>query len=188
MAIKSGEKKLTARQQAAKVREWTGWTREQYNKQYDILRNRVRAYERATGKTKGSINVADLLAREERRKYFNARIGGEGQKQSFLYQAVMTAPSTSSGRALSRASSERLQAAGFDYLFKRYEGILERSRIGQDIMLEFSISESLGNGTPAELERIIEKHLREFDAERRNIAAFNRGNPDPARRMYFHST
>lgn len=129
MAIQKGGVTLTARQQKRYVQELTGWSTEQYNKEYDKLRNRVRAYERATGAPKGRYNVADLLARNARGEYFAKREGREYTPTN-LYSAVQAAPSISSGRELSEAQTARITGAAREALNKQYAGFLKHSIYG----------------------------------------------------------
>lgn len=107
MAISLRGKRLTSSEQKQHVLKITGWTSEKYNKEYDKLRNRVRNYESATGAERGSINVADLLARNAVGNVYAAR-AGETYQPTALYRAVMTAPSSSTTAIEQRAKKERL--------------------------------------------------------------------------------
>lgn len=129
MAIKRGGVTLTARQQKRYVQELTGWSTEEYNKEYDKLRNRTRAYERATGAPKGKYNVADLLARNVRGEYYARREGREYTPTN-LYSAIQAAPSISSGRRPSEASQARIASAAREALNKQYAGFLKHSIYG----------------------------------------------------------
>ena len=154
MAIRFGKRTLTAREQAAKVREWAGWSKEEYRKQRDILYNRARAYEKATGIKKGTINVPDLLAREVRRQYF-ARYYGEDSQPTHLYQAVMQAPAQSSGRAVSRAAASRVRQTAEAALRRQFRGLLRNSKYAADIQREYDNLVISGEYTVAKFEDLL---------------------------------
>lgn len=187
MAIKSGGKVLSARAQAAKVREWSGWSRKEYQKQYDILRNKTRAYERATGAARGSINVADLLAREVRGRYYS-KFYGEEYKSTAQFEAIQAAPSTSSGRALSVAATERVQTAAYNSVERQFAGVIGKSKYADDISREVADARDNGTLTPQKYRDIVEKYARALGTEKAEIAKMNKANPDPASRVFFHST
>lgn len=86
---------LSSRQIKSRVRAVTGWTNEQYNKQYDILRNKARNYEKLTG-TKVETPVNELLFRETLAK---ARYG-EDYSASRLLTAIRSTTSQSTGQKI----------------------------------------------------------------------------------------
>lgn len=176
MAIKSNGRALTAREQAAKVREWTGWTRAQYQKQYDILRNRTRAFERATGRERGSINVADVLARDARSRYF-ARYYGERYNPTNLYQAITAAPSTSSGRAISETTRARVEAAAVEATRRQFAGFLQNSMFAAPAERMADRLRSAGTFTAAKYERILRRYAQLSTAAREAGEASNVARP-----------
>ena len=96
---------LTAREVKSYVMKERGWTSEQYNKEYDKLRNRLRAYEafqRQSGVEVETQSPASLLYFESRAR---KREGAEYQPTLEL-QRVKSFPSVSSGKAL-RSMLER---------------------------------------------------------------------------------
>src|SRR5699024_5175106 len=118
---------LTPREQAAYVRKITGGTPAEYKRQRDLLYNRVRNYERATGAAKGTYNVSDLLARRERGRFY-ARQTGQEYVPSALLQAIESAPASSSGRALTATAKQRVDAAQYDLADRLMGGIINRSK------------------------------------------------------------
>ena len=97
---------LTARDVKTYVMKERGWTSEQYNKEYDKLRNRLRAYEgfqRQSGVSVESQSPASILYFESRAR---KREGAEYQ-QSLELQRIKSFPSISSGKALGRALERR---------------------------------------------------------------------------------
>lgn len=188
MAIKRGGRTLTAREQAAEVRKLTGWTRQEYQKQYDVLRNRVRAYERGTGVTKEDkrINVSDLLAANAKRMFF-AKYYGEEYKPTALYKAVMQAPSVSSGKKISSKAQARIEQAAETRIEDQFGGLIKNSKFSDDIKKEVEELRKSGNYTPQEHLKIIEKHAKELDNQRKNIKEYNAKLDDPFKRIYFKS-
>lgn len=67
---------LTNKQIKARIIELTGWTPEQYNKQYDIFRNRTRNYEKITGLPRGTIAANEELYRIINKDAYAQRAGG----------------------------------------------------------------------------------------------------------------
>lgn len=152
MAIQHKKKTLTARQQAAKVREWTGWSVQQYQKEYDKLRNRVRNYERINGYKSGTINAADLLARNARAQFYAPRYG-EQAKATQLYQAVMSTTSQSTGKKISAKTAAKARVAALNAISERYHGLLEKSNIVQKAVADLQANNP--NYTAAEYEAAI---------------------------------
>ena len=113
MAIKRMGKTLSAREQKKQVMEWTGWTSEEYQRQYDILRNRVRAYQKITGSERKR-NVADILAREARRRFYSAG-RSTPLARSGEAEIIFSTPSISSGKRgrVAAPTSERINIENF---------------------------------------------------------------------------
>lgn len=99
---------MTLKQRTMKL---TGWTSEQYNKEYDKLRNRTRAYERAIGSSQKR-NVSQIL-------YYTQKAQKTGSRISTERQAIMSTPSISTGKTLSKRAITQIQTTEF----KRYEGL-----------------------------------------------------------------
>lgn len=96
---------LTAREVKSYVMKERGWTSEQYNKEYDKLRNRLRAYEafqRQSGVEVETQSPASLMYFESRAR---KREGAEYQPTLEL-QRIKSFPSVSSGKTL-RSTLER---------------------------------------------------------------------------------
>lgn len=97
---------LTAREIKSYVMKERGWTSDQYSKEYDKLRNRLRAYEafqRQSGVSVEAQSPASILYFESRAR---RREGAEYQP-SLELQRIKTFPSISSGKALGRALERR---------------------------------------------------------------------------------
>lgn len=184
MAIIRRGKRLSAREQKAQTMAWTGWSPEQYQREYDRLRNRARNYERSTGAAR--INVADVLAREARRKYYAAR--GADVKQSALYSAIMSAPSSSTGRPLSNAAKHRIDAARGEQARVEFRGVIEKSKYKDRIAEEVAARVAAGTPEGEALYAAARSAADDLEAERKNAALVNMGIDDPFSRIFFQST
>lgn len=107
---------LTAREIKSYVMKERGWTSDQYSKEYDKLRNRLRAYE--AFQRQSDVNVetqspASILYFESRAR---KREGAEYQP-SLELQRIKSFPSISSGKALGRALERRSETFA-----RRYRG------------------------------------------------------------------
>lgn len=97
---------LTAREIKSYVMKERGWTSDQYSKEYDKLRNRLRAYEAfqlQSGVSVEAQSPASILYFESRAR---RREGAEYQP-SLELQRIKSFPSISSGKALGRALERR---------------------------------------------------------------------------------
>ena len=91
-----------------------GWTSDQYSKEYDKLRNRLRAYEafqRQSGVSAEAQSPASILYFESRAR---KREGAEYQ-QSLELQRIKSFPSISSGKALGSALERRSETFAHRY-------------------------------------------------------------------------
>lgn len=120
---------LNARQVKSFIMKVNGWTSEQYRKQYDIFKNKVRAYEgyqRAKGQTIQTQSVAGLLYKEARAK----KREGANYKPSIKMQRIRSFTSISSGKALQKAlkSKRYLKAREENYeqgTLKQFKGLID---------------------------------------------------------------
>ena len=97
---------LTAREIKSYVMKERGWTSDQYNKEYDKLRNRLRAYEafqRQSGVSVEAQSPASILYFESRPRPHE----GAEYQSSLELQRIKSFPSISSGKALGRALERR---------------------------------------------------------------------------------
>lgn len=105
---------LTAREIKSYVMKERGWTSDQYSKEYDKLRNRLRAYEafqRQSGLSVEAQSPASILYFESRAR---RREGAEYQT-SLELQRIKSFPSISSGKALGKALERRSETFGRIY-------------------------------------------------------------------------
>ena len=187
MAIRRNGRELSPREQAKYVREITGWTPAEYKRQRDILYNRTRNYERAIGKPKGTYNVSDLLARRERGKYYARRTGQE-YVPSVLLQAIEAASAASSGRALTDAAKQRIDAAQYDLADRLMGGIINKSKYSAQFSAEIAAMRDKGELTGQKYYETAEKYARKNEEERNAVAAANANIVDPWDAVFFTST
>lgn len=187
MAIRRNGRELSPREQAKYVRDITGWTPAEYKRQRDILYNRKRNYERAIGKPKGTYNVSDLLARRERGKYYARRTGQE-YVPSALLQAIESAPASSSGRALTAAAKQRIDAAQYDLAARLMGGIINKSKYSAQFADEIAAMRAKGELTGEKYYQVAEKYAKKIEEERAAVAAANANIVDPWDAVFFSST
>ena len=187
MAIRRNGRTMTPREQAAYVREITGWTPAEYKRQRDILYNRTRNHERAIGKPKGTYNVSDLLARRERGKYYARRTGQE-YVPSALLQAIESAPASSSGRELTDAAKQRIDRAQYDLADRLMGGVINKSKYSAQFAAEIADLRDKGELTGEKYYQTAEKYARKLEEERKAIAAANANIVDPWDALFFTST
>lgn len=108
--IKGEKVELTARQVKADIMQIRGWTSEEYQRQYDITRNRLRAYEgflRQKGEFVRPESPAAFLFKEAKaiQRY------GADYTPSQRTAAVRATTSVSSGKALTKLLTSKSKAA-----------------------------------------------------------------------------
>lgn len=187
MAIRRDGRELSPREQAKYVRDITGWTPSEYKRQRDLLYNRVRNYERATGAPKGTYDVSDLLARRERGKYY-ARKSGQEYKSTALMGAIESAPATSVGRKLTDAAKQRIDAAKYDLADRLMGGIINKSKYSAQFAAEIAAMRDKGELTGQKYYETAEKYARKIEEERNAVAAANANIVDPWDAVFFTST
>lgn len=124
--------KMTNREVKAYIMKQNRWTSEQYNKQYDILRNKLRsyeAYEKASGVSVKQQSVQSLLFKEAKAKQ---RLGKE-YSPSIKMQRIRSFTSVSSGRAGQRALQGQIymqrRATTFeDATYRQFKGLVESNK------------------------------------------------------------
>lgn len=124
--------KMTSREVKAYIMKVNGWTTEQYNKQYDILRNKVRsyeAYERASGRTTQAQSVQGLLFKEAKAK---KRMGAD-YTPSIKMQRIKSFTSVSSGKAGQKALTgtryrQRRAKTYEDATYKQFKGLIDNNK------------------------------------------------------------
>ena len=128
--IKNGQKiKMTSREVKQYIMKQNKWTSDQYNKQYDILRNKLRAYEsyeRASGKKVQTQSVQSLLYKEAKAK----KREGVNYKPSIKMQRIRSFTSVSSGKkgreALTHERYRARRTATYeDATYKQFGGFIE---------------------------------------------------------------
>ena len=119
---------MTSKEVKAYIMKVNGWTSEQYNKQYDIMRNKVRAYEAYERSNKRQVktqSVQGLLFKEAKEK---KRYGSDYQP-SIKMQRLRSFTSVSSGKAGQKALTgkkykSRRQAIYEDATYKQFKALI----------------------------------------------------------------
>lgn len=127
---------MTSREVKAYVMKQNGWTSEQYRKQYDILKNKTRAYEsyrRSQGIKEQPQNIVKMLYTEAKAKAHY----GEDYKPSEKMQQIksFSAYSISKGRQLATQEGyQQRQSQRYEqYVSKRFEGFIRDNAGAQRI-------------------------------------------------------
>lgn len=127
---------MTSREVKAYVMKQNGWTSDQYRKQYDILKNKVRAYEsfrRSQGIKEQPQNIVKMLYTEAKAK---ARYGDEYKPSEKLQQIKkFSAYSITKGRQLAQQEKyQQRESAKYEaYVSKRFEGFIRDNAGAQRI-------------------------------------------------------
>lgn len=126
--VKGQRVAMTNKEVKSYIMKVNGWTTDQYNKQYDILRNKLRAYEsyeKASGRKISSQSARDLLFKEAKTKQ---RMGAN-YTPSIKMQRIKQFTSVSSGKAGQRALQgkvymERRTRIYNDATYKQFKGLI----------------------------------------------------------------
>ena len=129
--VKGQRVKMTNKEVKAYIMKQNKWTSDQYNKQYDILRNKLRsyeAYEKASGRDIKAQSVQGLLFKEAKAK---KRLGSE-YKPSIKMQRIRQFTSVSSGKKGQKSLQgkkymERRAATYEDATYKQFKGLIENN-------------------------------------------------------------
>lgn len=135
--VKGQRVEMSSREVKAYIMKQNGWTSSQYDKQYDIFKNKLRAYEnyeRAHGVTSQRQSPAQLLYKEAKAK---AREGGD-YKPSIKMQRIRSFTSVSSGKAGQKAlQGQRYQARRAklyeEATSKQFKGLIDNNPTAKEI-------------------------------------------------------
>lgn len=123
------------------IQNLTGWTTEQYNKQYDIFRNKVRNAERQLGRSKS--NVAQQF-------FYTLKTQKTGGTLSKFRQFIVASTSQSTGKTtISPKAATRIN----EYIFNKFGGLLETSDKAKQILSD-------PNMTPSQKAGALERYAR----------------------------
>ena len=161
--LRSG-RALTAREIKASVMAARGWTSEQYQKQYDILRNKTRNYEKLTGQPAGSIKVNELLYTQTKaqKRY------GANYRPSKQLEAIQATPSASTGKFSAATASRAVISKQERILKSQVLGFTSRSTEGAEILRAYERQKS--GYYDAEIERLADEFAEAIDAGEVDLA------------------
>lgn len=128
---------VTNREVKAYIMKQNGWTSSQYKKQYDIFKNKLRAYEnfeRASGKKVTNQSPVEVLFKEAKAK---AR-EGVNYTPSIKMQRIRSFTSVSSGKAGQKALQGRLYMSRRtqlyeDATYKQFKGLIDNNKMAKKI-------------------------------------------------------
>ena len=135
--VRGGRVEMSSREVKQYIMKQNNWTSQQYNKKYDIFKNKIRAYEnyeRAHGVTKQRQSPAQLLFKEAKAK---AREGSD-YKPSIKMERIKRFTSVSSGRAGQKALQGKLYQARRASLYKeatskQFKGLIDNNAKAKEI-------------------------------------------------------
>ena len=135
--VKDGRVELSTREVKQYVMKVNGWTSDEYNKKYDIFKNKLRAYEnyeRAHGVVKQRQSPMQLLYKEAKAKVRD----GRDYKPSIKMQRIKSFTSVSSGKAGQRALQGQRYVARRARLYeeattKQFKGLIESNAKAKEI-------------------------------------------------------
>ena len=162
--IKSG-KTLSAREIKAAVMKAKGWTSERYQKEYDVLRNKTRNYERITGIESGSIKVNELLYTQTK----SQQRYGSAYRPSRQLQAIQATPSTGTAVVRQKGVSARVLNTQERILKAQFAGFTAKSTEGARVLQLYEMNKA---GTlDAEIDRVADELMEAVDAGEYDLAA-----------------
>ena len=135
--VKGARVEMTSREVKQYIMQQNGWTSQQYDRQYDIFKNKLRAYEnyeRMHGGTAQRQSPTQLLFKEAKAK---AREGAD-YTPSIKMQRIRSFTSVSSGKAGQRALQGRLYQRRRNALYeeattRQFKGLIENNAKAKEI-------------------------------------------------------
>ena len=162
-----GNKELTASEVKSFIMQQRGWTSQEYQKEYDKLRNRVRnleSYQRAQGVSVPKQNVSAILYREAKAmKTYGARY-----TPSQEIERLRSFTSVSTGRFKASVVSERLTQSQKTYVEARFAGLMSANSAAHEIY------ERLRN-EPAKAEKALTEFANRIHAKPSGVGAIPSG-------------
>ena len=173
---------MTQREVKQYIMRVNGWNETQYRKQYDIFKNKLRAYEaiQAQSKPVKPQSVVDVLYREAKAK---ARYGADYTPSQKMREIQATkAYSISKGRRMARQEEylQRERERYMGYVKSRFGGLIEFARSdvetnGDGAMeVSKSIMEMVSKiSNPVKLEQALSDLANEWEKSRRSAGIVN---------------
>ena len=135
--VKGARVEMSSREVKQYIMKQNGWTSQQYDRQYDIFKNKLRAYEnyeRMHGRTAQRQSPTQLLFKEAKAKASE----GADYTPSIKMQRIRSFTSVSSGKAGQRALQGRLYQRRRSALYeeattKQFNGLIENNAKAREI-------------------------------------------------------
>lgn len=157
-------KRLTDRQIKSQIQELTGWSTSEYQKKYDIIRNRLRNYQKVTGTHKEE-RVNEFIYKVERakKKYGKDYIPSDYVSSVLGFTASSTGKVSESDTGVSGVSAKRLKELS-KVEFRRHEGLIAVSKTAHGIVADYEA----GKISLSEAEKRLKAYGDTLNAQRKN--------------------
>lgn len=159
-------KRLTDRQIKIQIQEITGWSTSEYQKKYDIIRNRLRNYQKVTGTHKEE-RVNEFIYKMERAK----KKYGKDYIPSDYVSSVLGFSATSTGRVSINEAAAEVRGVSEGRIrklskneFRRFEGLIAVSHTAQQIIADYESKKI----SILEAEKLLKSYGDTLNAQRKN--------------------
>lgn len=175
--IETRTEELTTREIKAYIKKVNNWTDDEYRKNYDIFKNKLRAYEsfqQAQGRKDVKVqSVAEVLYKQARAKQRE----GEDYSPSLEMQRIesFSAVSITKGRQLTKNDSyiKRREETYKQYTEKQFEGFLQKNDGAKALKEKL---EQAGS-TPVQIERALSEYANKNYAKRDKKGKYTQTSP-----------
>ena len=163
---KGETKKLSPKAVRAKIMEVNNWSVEEYRKNYDIFKNKLRNYEAyqeaITGKPVQRQSVAELLYRQAKSKERYGKYYEESMKMKQI-KSFSAVSMSQSRKQVQRASyREKITGRYTNYVVnERFEGFIKKNEGAQKIVDAFTKNGKIEN--PVGLEQALSDYADKVD-------------------------
>lgn len=165
-------KTLTSSQIKASIKSVTGWSDREYKKQYDLIRNKLRNYQKITGNLAGETPQEFLYKTTHTRARY-----GKNYVPSGIVAAVEATTSASTGRIKVEEKTRKISGISESRLFSivqaslsPWRGLINASKTAQDIVSRWQSGEI----NPRQMIDELKKYGNTLNAQRkaRSIEGF----------------
>lgn len=159
---------------AAETREWLGFSREQYQKRYDVFKLQVRAFERATGAIQGDISPSYIL------HDIAYRMRYEGGRLTAQEQAILQTPAYSRGARISQGAQLRAETAT---ILQPFRALANSSKVPQSVVDAYYGNGAFKDLSIAERRIYIERYADRKRRRTHTLKTQQRDREDTLRRL-----
>lgn len=179
--------KVSSHKQKAEIMRINKWSAKEYKRQYDLFKNKLRAYEsfrRFKGAEVQKQSASELLYKQAKAKE-TARKAGERYKPSIAMKRINAMPAISSGKAGQKALQGKIYISRREEYFKKgtkakFKGFIKHNELAKEMVKNIKDPIKLEEALSAYAEKI---HAKEDEQERIQEASavpysLNAGSPD----------